>query len=203
MRADSRGFTLVEMMIALVVLSLISLGTVTAMRTLGMTQERLSATTERVDELRQVSQFLRNSLRQAVVPPQSGFGGTWAEPVAGLALAEDDELIWLAPFDTAGGMGGLIYFRLYRDGSDLRVQLQPHRDTFDHASWTTLAAGEVLVSGLEDLQIGYRHATGEAWQAAIADDDLSNYLPEAIRIVIRADGRFWPDIIVSPELGGR
>jgi general secretion pathway protein J len=202
MYSRHRGFTLVEMMIALVVLSFISVGTLTAFRTLGTTHERLVATTERVDELRQVSQFLRNSLRQAMILPQPGFGGTWAVPVPGLQLAGHQELIWFAPFDGVGGFGGLNNFRLYRDAETLRIQLQPHRNDFDTSTWGRLEAGNVLVKDLEEFSIHYRMHTGDPWVEFISEEDLQNTLPRSMRITIKAEGRYWPEIVVSPDQGG-
>ena len=64
---SARGFTLVEVMVALVVLSLLMLGTLSALRTFGDTQTRIKATAQQTDQVRQVSQFLRNTLRQAVL----------------------------------------------------------------------------------------------------------------------------------------
>jgi len=201
MVSEQRGLTLVELLIVLVVLSLISLGTVTALRTIGSTQERLSETTTRVDELRQISQFLRSSLRQAVVPPQSAGGATWAIPRPGLPVATRDEVVWLAPFDSAG-LAGLTFFRLYREGDTLRLQLRVYRDEFDHAAWPLAGEGEVLVDGLEEFSIAYRLAYDDAWQTSLVEEDLLNRLPVSLRIVIKADGRYWPDIVVSPDQAG-
>ena len=202
MRFETRGFTLVEMMIALVVLSLVSLGTLTALRTMGMTQERLSATTERVDELRQVSQFLRDSLRQAMAPPQPGFDGTWVFSAAGLPVAERDELVWLAPFHAAGGSGGLKFFRLFRVIDSLRLQLQSHRADFDHDSWQSLGEGEILVTGLEEFRIDYRPDIAGPWLPAPTQEALSNQFPALVRIVVKAEGRYWPEVIVALDQAG-
>lgn len=203
MRSEQRGFTLVEMMIALVVLSLISLGTLSAMRTMATTQERLTATTDRVDELRQVSQFLRASLRQAQVPPHSGFGGTWAASTGGgLTLAQHHELVWLAPFDAAGGASGLNYLRVYADGDSLRIQFQPHREEFDQASWSGLEAGEMLVRNLEEFAVYYRLVSNGPWVEEIIEEDMMDGLPAAIRLVVKSRGRYWPEIVVSPDQGG-
>ncbi|HHX81602.1 MAG TPA: prepilin-type N-terminal cleavage/methylation domain-containing protein [Pseudomonadaceae bacterium] len=202
MHSEQRGFTLVEMMIALVVLSLISLGTLSAMRTMAMTQERLTATTDRVDELRQVSQFLRASLRQARVPPSSGFGGTWGGSTAGPALAQHHEVVWLAPFELAGGASGLNHLRVYPDGDNLRIQFQPHRQEFDQTSWSGLEAGEILVKNLEEFAVYYRLVNNGPWVEEIIEEDMVDGLPAAIRLVVKSGGRYWPEIVVSPDQGG-
>src|SRR5690606_6009533 len=113
-RLSQCGFTLVEIMISIAVLSLISLGVLSAMRTLANTQESLTRTTDRVDEMRQVSQFLRQSLQQA----GAGGGSTggldiwWAQGSsnsANLLLAEPNEIVWMAPLDSIQGNSGMTY----------------------------------------------------------------------------------------------
>ena len=47
-----RGFTLVEVMVALTILSLVMLATVTGLRTLANTQVAIERMTSRVDEVR-------------------------------------------------------------------------------------------------------------------------------------------------------
>ena len=56
----ARGFTLVEVVVALTILSLIMLATVTGLRTLANTQGTLERVTARIDEVRTVSGFLRD-----------------------------------------------------------------------------------------------------------------------------------------------
>lgn len=82
---DNRGFTLVEVMVALSILSLLLLATISALRTFGNTQVSVEKLTNRVDEVRTVSGFLRDTLQSAVVgtrrsglslgtaPPESSF----------------------------------------------------------------------------------------------------------------------------------
>ena len=72
-RGLHRGFTLVEVVVALAVLSLIMLATVTGLRTLGNTQVAVDRQVDRVSELRAVSSFLRDSFGAAVTG--SGGGG--------------------------------------------------------------------------------------------------------------------------------
>ena len=68
----SRGFTLVEVMVALTILSLVMMATVTGLRTLANTQGAIERTTNRVDEIRSVSSFLRDLLESAVVGEDMG-----------------------------------------------------------------------------------------------------------------------------------
>jgi general secretion pathway protein J len=68
----SRGFTLIEVVVSLAILSLVLLGTVTGLRTLGNTHVSLERVTQRADEVRTVSAFLRDLMESAVVGSGSG-----------------------------------------------------------------------------------------------------------------------------------
>src|SRR5690606_36445524 len=152
------GFTLVEIMISIAVLSMISLAMVTAMRTLANTQESLTRTTDRVDEMRQVSQFLRQSLQQAQGGGAAGAQrgtSTWQIPIgggggqAGLLRSEVDEIVWSAPLDSIQGMSGITYIRLYRDEDQLKLQFLPsHMAPPDMTTyrWEEAGGGCLLVS---------------------------------------------------------
>lgn len=58
------------------------------------------------------------------------------------------------------------------------------------------------MDGLEEFSIAYRLAYNDAWQSSLVEEDLLNRLPVFLRIVIKADGRYWPDIVVSPDQAG-
>ena len=60
-KSRAQGFTLVEVMVSLAILSLVMLVTVSGFRTLGNTATSISAMTGRTDELRSVSMFLRDA----------------------------------------------------------------------------------------------------------------------------------------------
>ena len=62
----SRGFTLVEVMVAISVVALIMLTTVAGFRTLGNTASTISLMTDRSNEMRSVSTFLRDAFENSV-----------------------------------------------------------------------------------------------------------------------------------------
>ena len=70
----SAGFTLVEVMVSITVLSMILLATVTALRTFGNTQSSLQRMTHRVDEVRSVSGFLRAAIESATIAEDASGG---------------------------------------------------------------------------------------------------------------------------------
>jgi len=202
-----RGFTLVEIMISIAVLSMISLAMVTAMRTLANTQESLTRITDRVDEMRQVSQFLRQSLQQAQGAGAAGGQAgqsTWQTPIgggqAGLVRSEVDDIVWSAPLDSIQGMSGITYIRLYREGDQLKLQFLPsHMAPADMTTyvWEETGDGYLLVTDVEEFSIAYRPLPEGAWVQRLAAETGAS-LPQSIGLTIRANDRYWPEIVVSP-----
>ncbi len=188
------GFTLVEVIVALTILSLVVLATLTAVHTLGNTQARLKATIDRLDEMRLVSQFLRNSLRQAV-PITSPLTGTpYFHGTAGTVH-------WAAPLQGVEGVAGLQYMRLYRTGDTLNIQFAPYQPDLDEPDWNA-SRGYPLLDGVEDFELSYRAGQAEGWQSgwgAASGGEESLTLPQAITIRVRTRGRYWPDLVVAPD----
>ena len=73
--ARSGGFTLIEVVVALTILSLVMLATVTGLRTLANTQVAIERMTSRIDEVRSVSSFLRDTFETIVVGTGADLGG--------------------------------------------------------------------------------------------------------------------------------
>ena len=126
MPQSSRGFTLVEVIVALGIFSLIMLATVSGYRTLGNTASTIDRMTDRTDELRSVSAFLRDALENAVVGTESGggdemtFGGTVSDagPVTFFKVTEGG-LEWRAKILFGEAYGGSYFLRLARQQDEL------------------------------------------------------------------------------------
>lgn len=206
-RNPQRGFTLVEIMISIAVLAMISLAMVTAMRTLANTQESLTRTTDRVDEMRQVSQFLRQSLQQAQGAGAAGGQGgtsTWQTSMgggqAGLLRSEVDEIVWSAPLDSIQGMSGITYIRLYREDDQLKLQFLPGYMAPPDLStyvWEEAGDGYLLVTDVSEFSIAYRPLPEGPWLERLAPEAAA-IMPQSIGLTIRAHDRYWPQIVVSP-----
>ena len=102
---DVAGFTLVEVIVALGIFSLIMLATVSGYRTLGNTASTIDRMTDRTDELRSVSTFLREALENAVVGTESGGG---------------DELTFGA---SAASVAPVAYFKVAKGGMEWRTKI--------------------------------------------------------------------------------
>ncbi len=197
MPAKARGFTLVEVMVALTILSLVLLGTVTALRTLGNTQASLERATERVDEMRSVTGFLRDLLDTAVIGSNVGgltLGGGVQESTYFRATANFVE--WKARLLFGESFGGTYVVRVAREGQDLVLRwMGPEQLLLDDVYWEK-APSRVLVSEVEEYSVALKGEFQGSWETEWQDTSLA---PALVRMQVKAGGRYWPELIMSVQ----
>lgn len=196
-RRPHRGFTLVEVVIALSLLSLIMLGLVSALAGFGTAASRLDQHAGRAGDAWQVATLLRATLTQGVgqlrqkLPDGSSVVFFQGAP---------QEIAWLGNMPARYGAGGLQRFRLSAADTPPRLllQFQPYDGT-DTAIDGNAAASQVLAEALEDFHVAYQARPGTPGDAArwadrwaVADD-----LPQRVRIDIAAAGRSWPPLFIA------
>lgn len=189
----ARGFTLVEVMVALTILTLVMLATVTGLRTLGDTQVAIERLTGRVDEMRSVSSFLRDTLNSAVTGSDSGgltLGGGAGERT--IFEVRPNALIWKAVILFGEGFGGSYVVRVAGEGGDLVLRWQEQNRFGKVGDWNK-APSRTLVSGLQEFTVAYRREPGGEWRS---DWDGAG-APGWVRLRIRADDRYWPDLVMQ------
>lgn len=200
--ADKRegGFTLVELLVAMVLLGLIALALSSATRLSG---RALEAGTTRVDMLLQLEQ-LETLLRRGVSDMRVADLG--AAPVVSLRSGPR-ELRFAAPLPPSGGMGALALYvlstRPRKDGPTLDLVLnwallRPER----LVEPPSLAErNRVLMEGLDEVRFRYfgPAAEGEApvWSNSWARD---GEIPSAISIELASGGMPLPTILIAPRL---
>lgn len=194
-RPATRGFTLVEVVVALSILSMIMLATVTALRTFGRTQSSLQAVTERVDEVRLGSSLLRDLVTSAVVGVQGGSGGLGLGGSSGsagqaLMLGDDDSVIWRATVLFGESYGGAYLLRLGRADDELVLAWSDQQALPADIDWSR-APSKTVVSGLQDFSVGYREAFGEPWTSEWTGEGT----PLLVRFRIKTRDRYWPDLV--------
>jgi len=185
------GFTLVEVMVALTILSLVMLATITGLRTLANTQVAIERITGRVDEVRTVSGFLRDALESAVVASKKSrlsSGGGRGEDTFFEASAES--LAWQAVVMFGEGYGGSYLVRVAREDDRLVLRWQEPTGSGSPQDWNK-AMSRTLVNAVDEFKLSFRLGFTEPWIENIE----RGAVPALVRMQVRAGGRYWPDLI--------
>ncbi|MBU2887578.1 prepilin-type N-terminal cleavage/methylation domain-containing protein [Gilvimarinus agarilyticus] len=189
MRARHSGFTLIEVVVALTILSLIVTATLTAMRTIGKTQTTLVAKTENVGRMRSVSQFLRTSLERAKPVPVYAMG----RRTGFLMHGDKEQLVWVTPMPIPGSMGGLVTVQL--SVNKARQLVLKIRDGVGRWSWDDVKE-HILAESVEDFAVSFSaDPLAGQWvnQWGIGEYDEP---PQRLQIELKVAGKYWPPIVV-------
>lgn len=190
----SRGFTLVEVVIALSLISLILLGLLSALRTFGRTSDALADRADRIEEVVAVSGFLRATTAR-LVPGQLAGAPREGPVVEGRAA----ELTWLGVLPARFGGGGVHLFHLALEsvGSDQALVLRflPYARGLEGAR-VSEAEPRLRLDRVSSLSFAFE-ARDTGWRS---DWTGRVDIPEKISIQIVAAGDRWPDIVVHPML---
>lgn len=195
------GMTLIEVVIALVLFALIALALVSAMSTMGETLTRSTQRIDQVNDMRIISQFLRQTLGST----QPFF---LASPDGSNADFNGDSahLNFVGNLTGHQGPGGLQFMRLYLeqgikgDQKELVMQFTPWRPPKVGGGVNgvvpdfTNSKPQVLVSHVSEFSIKYLAPEGaDDWQNQWTR--LDRY-PAAISLSIAVDGRYWPQMVI-------
>ncbi len=201
---SSRGFTLVELLVAMALLSLVMLGLVTAMRSFAQTETRIDDRIRRDEDFRVTEQFLRTVLG-AMAPraTRSAPGGPRQVAFSG----SGDELQWIGVMPARHGAGGLYRFRLFVAPGEsgqpgaLVLEFAPLTN-FDAPLESGPGQSRVMVAAVTDVTFRYQDSTqgDAAWSSGWPSADR---LPRRIGVQARTRTGIWPEIVVNviPAVG--
>lgn len=195
-RQAGRGFTLVEILVAMTLLSVVMLALGASMRTIAQTETRVDERLARADEMRVASGFLftvleRVSARKSEVTTRAGSS-------LYLFVGAPDAVMWIGVMPARYGAGGRYFFRLALESTDggraLVLRFAPWRGTAAFPDWAG-AASRILVSDATGLLLEYGDdsdpALGWTPQWSIADR-----LPSRVRVSVSTGTGAWPYLIV-------
>lgn len=187
------GFTLVEVVVALAILSLVMLTTITGLRTLANTQGALDRMTGRIDQVRTVSGFLRDTLESAAIGSGDAgglaLGGTSRES-AYFDLTEDS-FTWKSTILIGESFGGSYLVRVAKEDDLLVLRWQePGSSGGPDQDWSE-AQERTLVEDLQVFELAWRDQAGGDWQQQWEKGDVAGW----VRLQLQAAGRFWPELI--------
>jgi len=201
MTRRAAGFTLVEVIVSLAILSLVMLTTVTGFRTLGNTATTISAMTGRTDELRSVSLFLRDAFENSVPGANTiedqelGFGGAsqGGAPKAFFQV-KNGAVEWRSKILFGEAYGGSYFLRLSKAGTTLQLQWQEPNGQNQPGPWEK-SARRVVLENVNDFQVTTRQELSGDW----SQDAIGKELPRHIKLVIRANEKYWPELIMRVQ----
>ena len=189
----AEGFTLVEVMVALTILSLVMMVTVTGLRTLANTQSAIERVTIRVDEVRSVSTFLRDLLASAssgTDPNTLTLGGSTEDQsyfVSGNDFLELDATVLFGE-----RYGGTHRVRIAKEDDQLVLRWQEKNGGTAPKGWKDKPS-RVMITQLEEFNVFTRESDGKDW---VENRRTENSKPVAVKLSVKAAGRNWPDLIV-------
>ena len=191
------GFTLVEVLVVMTLLSLVVLALGSALRTTAQTEERVDQRLARNDEIRVVTGFLQSVLGRISGEKRQGI--TSADESPFLISAGPQELVWAGVMPARFGVAGRQFFRLalaeVGGSSALVLQFTRLEESVLPTAWDQ-AASEVLVRNVAAFALQYQDAAQDQpeWLAAWQTKDR---LPSHVLISMEAANVAWPPLVVA------
>ena len=193
--SSQEGFTLVEVLLAVTLMTLILSATVSALRTFGNTQSSLERVITRVDEIRAVSTFLRNAFAATVVTEMStmtlGPEDTGGQDGGYFSMKDSSEVRWRSTAKFGEDYGGSYFFRVYAADDQLLLQWQL-ADARTPGSWQDKPV-RVLLENLQSLRLSCWSRVDGKWRSVW---NSSGSIPDKVKFEIRSSQRYWPDLIM-------
>ena len=200
-RVSEAGFSLVEVLVALVLLGLLSMALFFSVR-FGMTAwQRGGERSDQIHTSMLVQDLLRRLIGQAYPLVRADGTGTGRVDFAGTATSLD----FLAPVPVALASGGRARVKLSierrGDHSDLVLTSRPELVADDAPAelsrktlLATVEAGEFAYFGVTQSQSAAQWR--ERWSGELS-------LPALVRVRVhfaRSDPRLWPDLTIAPRI---
>jgi general secretion pathway protein J len=183
-RSRERGFTLLELLVALTLVSMLMVALGGAIRYAAATLDRAGIGGAGEDELAPV----QAALRRLIVAGRS-FDG------------RSDRLEFVSPLPEAFELPGVYRIALFLSDDRLLLRWAPAAGATDGAT-SEGETGEVeLARGIAEMSFGYFSGQPGAagWGAATGS---TNAIPLLVRVRLQPTGRGrrWPDLVVAPAI---
>lgn len=195
LRHATRGFTLLEVLGALSLFSLLLLGVYAGVRTATQTVRSGEANIQRMDQVRSAQQFLRRELAQARAVPISHTDKGDPQFFSGTA----SEVRFVAPLPGYLGKLGpqLQQFKLVSNGDGTsRLEASFALMPPDGSAPKSLGDPEVLVDRIRGGSFSYREPDNRDRAGQWVDHwDSTRAMPRIVRVALQLDGiTTWPQL---------
>lgn len=204
-RRGSKGFTLVEVLVAVSLLAIIMVAMGSAMRTMAQTETRVDQRLQRMDDQRVARGFLQQVLGRVSGRKQPAPPGQGGQVVAFRATPNSIE--WVGIMPARHGLGGRYFFRLQPEDVPTGTAL-----VLRHAPWSaaapafpdwTQATSRILVPALGTFAV---QTEGRPTQNQPRPPDwpvgwvpgwpVPDQLPQRVRIHWGAADAVWPELVL-------
>lgn len=199
------GFTLLELLVVMSLLSVIMIGLVSALRTMAQTESKIDARLERLDEMRVARTFLQQTLSRVSTRMLDAPGATGKTIIP--FVATPDSLTWVGILPARPNVGGRHFFRLAIEdtsaGRGLVLRFSPWAPDIVFSEWSS-ADYRVLLRGVGQMKVQAQglapdgYSVAQAWPKGWQDGwPLADSLPEQVRLsLIDAQGD-WPEWTIA------
>ncbi len=200
----ARGFTLIEVILATVLLASGLALAFASLRAAGVTATRGEQVAQRDERMRAVGNFLRRRLSSAR-PIAYALDETTGRQLR--FSGDGEQMRFVADLPDYLGRGGpyVHTLRVVRDGDAERIEVDLAMALGGQAiAESPPRPPEVLVEGLEGVRFRYRGMNEDGQLGAWSDAwDMPDTLPLQVSIDLAdKDGRAWPSLVVALPLAG-
>lgn len=193
----SKGFTLIEILVALALMAMIATILIVSLEIGGHTWQRVTRTTDRIDEIMLAQTILRDQL-SAIYPDQRHRSGTNADHF----LSSDGSQIEFLGTAPLAQSDGIWRYHLQLEQPSGTLTLRSRRDPRNlsagaNSDWSK----EPLLRSVASVTIHFLHESGESAAQWIEQWNDPRALPRLIRVEVTfapSDSRRWPPLYVSP-----
>lgn len=199
-RRVSRGFSLLEVLVATAIFSIVAVVAWSGVVALLGAREALAEQGDRLRAVQLAVGGLERDLSQAIARPVRGPGGVALPALVGDAVGlELSHVAFPTALDPRGGRVRRTAWR-YADGRLARLR----HPTLDRADFGPRAEPESMIEGLGAFRLRYLDGRGEwspAWPPRLGPDARPDALPRAVEFTLEVEGLGAVRRIVLPPEG--
>ena len=198
------GFTLVELIIALLILSVVIVLCASGFKFGTRVWNTVDVQSEQIDTMQAVQGFIRRSMSNAQVHDQF-VADEGEEPVESLFVGDADRIRYVSYSPKYGVDDFLYQYELYlnHETNKLLLQYQPYNKPVEDGSFDTVST---LLEGVEDIRIeyfsGFEGETddGSPW-ASYWNGEFTLPLLVKINLVTKDQRNIWPELVIQTRNG--
>jgi len=200
-----RGFTLVEVLIALVLLAMLRLGRTSALRSMGQVEERVEQRIEAAEDYRLATALLQEVLGRVSARRHTQLNAG-ASAQAPFFQAGPGELSWIGIMPARYSLGGRHYLHLGLEpgegGARLVLRYAPWTGAAGFDAWGQ-APGRVLAWPVSAVSLRYQDPSSGQWSTVWPPPGVPasalppTLLPSAVELQIQGPQPPWPPLVIG------